>query len=528
VEISGNTAANCYGTGLFVHNARNLVIRNNTFYNNQNNQVIASYDRSSLASISGLTYRRNILVSKNPTQKVVVYQSILDNLSSFGSFDSNYYCRPLNNSMVVAGSEPSRKENHDVPVWYSRFKLDPNSKQSPITYPAYKTNKILSANKFANAGFNSSTSGVSAWSSSSNVSATYNSSGKLDGGSLKISYSSVTTKASTIILALTVGPVTAGKKYIMKCSSIGSKANGTLGAYIRLGGSPYTSVSPIQFAYTSTTRKEHEFLFIPTASASSASLAIQLNDQDGTTYLDNVQLLEADVTPTNPDDYILFAYNNTKSSKTITLNAGYRDVTNKVYSNTATLLPYTSLVLLKDVTMQVLGAANLNFNGANEETAIKLNWDTEAEVNTNFYQLEKSADGKNFQLLTNVVATNKPQYDFLDPNPVTGKNYYRLKQIATGGEATLSKSIMVNYHKAMKLDINPNPVVNSMVFTMDRMITGIAHVTIQTISGITIMNQQLSVAGGYATVSVNHLKPGAYLVTVTAGDRSITKTIVKE
>ncbi|HSB94285.1 MAG TPA: right-handed parallel beta-helix repeat-containing protein, partial [Flavitalea sp.] len=203
VEISGNTAANCYGTGLFIHNARNLVLRNNTFYNNQNNQVIASYDRSSLASISGLTYRRNILVSKNPTQKVVVYQSILDNLSSFGSFDSNYYCRPLNNSMVVAGSEPSRKENHDVPVWYSRFKLDPNSKQSPITYPAYKTNKILSANKFANSAFNSSASGVSAWSSSSNVAATWNSSGKLDGGSLKISYSSVTTKASTIILALT-------------------------------------------------------------------------------------------------------------------------------------------------------------------------------------------------------------------------------------------------------------------------------------------------------------------------------------
>ncbi|HSB92647.1 MAG TPA: T9SS type A sorting domain-containing protein, partial [Flavitalea sp.] len=321
---------------------------------------------------------------------------------------------------------------------------------------------------------------------------------------------------------------TAGKKYIMKCSSIGSKANGTLGAYLRLGASPYTSVSPIQFAYTSTSRKEHEFMFIPTASTSSASLAIQLSDQDGTTYLDNVQLVEADVTPTNPDDYILFAYNNTKSSKTISLSAGYRDVTNKVYTNSATIAPYASLVLLKDVTMQVLGAANLNFNGANEATAIKLNWDTEAEVNTNFYQLEKSSDGKNFKVLTNVTATNKPGYDYLDPNPLIGKNYYRLQQIATGGEATLSKSIVVNYHKAMKLVINPNPVVNSMVFTMDRVINGNAQVTVQTVSGITIINQQVPVSGGYAQLAVNHLKPGAYIVTVTSTEGSITKTIIKE
>lgn len=528
VEITGNTAANCFGTGLFIHNARNLVIRSNTFYNNQTNQVIASYDRSSLPTISGLTYRRNILVSKFPTQKVVMYQSILDNLGSFGSFDSNYYCRPLNNSMVVSGSEPSRKENHDVPVWYSRFKLDPNSKQSPITYPAYKTNKLLSSNKFVNGAFSSSTSGVSAWSSSSNVIASWNSSGKLDGGSLKISYSSVTSKASTIILALTIGQLTAGKKYIMKCSSIGSKANGTVGAYLRLGASPYTSVSPIQFAYTSTSRKEHEFMFMPTVSTSAASLAIQLNDLDGTTYLDNIQLYEADVTPTDPDDYILFAYNNTKASKTISLSSGYRDVTNKIYSSSVTLAPYTSIVLLKDVTFQVLGAANLNFNGANESTAIKLNWDTEAEVNTNHYQLEKSTDGKNFKVLTNVTATNKPEYDFIDAQPIVGKNFYRLQQIATGGEATLSKSIVVNYNKSMKLDIYPNPVVNSLTFSMDRVVNTNALITVQTITGVTVMSQQATVSGGYATIPVSQLKPGTYMVTVNASGQTITKKIVKQ
>jgi len=528
VEISGNTVANCYGAGLFIHNSQNLIIRNNTFYNNQSNQVIVSHDRTTMPTVTGVTSRANILFSKFPTQQVVSFQSVADDISGFGSFDSNYYARPLSPGMVMSGNQPSKKEIHDVPVWYSRFKLDPNSKPSPVSYPAYKINSILSSNKFTNGAFNTNLGGVNAWSSSSNVIAAWNNSGKMDGGYMKISYSSVTTKPSSVILALTVGSLTAGKKYIFKCSSLGSKANGVMGAYLRLGSSPYSALTPVQYTYTSTTRKEHEFMFIPTSSTSSASLAIQLNDLDGTTYLDNVQLVEADVTPTNPDDYILFVYNNTKASKTITLNGAYRDVKKNIYTNTATLAPYTSLVLMKDVTLQILGAANLNFNGANEVTAINLKWETDAEVNTNFYQLEKSTDGRNFDLLTNVTASNKPEYSFIDANPIPGKNFYRLKQVSMSGESLMSKSIVVNYNTTKKLDIYPNPVLNTMTFTMDKVVNELAMVTIQTISGITVMNQQVSVSGGYANIPATQLKPGTYIVTVTVGEKSITKKIVKK
>ena len=34
VEITNNTIANIAGKGLFLNNARDLIVRNNTFYNN--------------------------------------------------------------------------------------------------------------------------------------------------------------------------------------------------------------------------------------------------------------------------------------------------------------------------------------------------------------------------------------------------------------------------------------------------------------------------------------------------------------
>ncbi|WP_157580638.1 Ig-like domain-containing protein [Segetibacter koreensis] len=52
-----------------------------------------------------------------------------------------------------------------------------------------------------------------------------------------------------------------------------------------------------------------------------------------------------------PDDNIKFVYNATKADKTVSLNTTYVDARNQKYSNSITLKPFTSAVLIKDGTV---------------------------------------------------------------------------------------------------------------------------------------------------------------------------------
>jgi len=63
VEVSGNTTAWCGSNGLFVHNAQNFIIRNNTFYNNPVQFLLKSDGFGT--SISGANITENIYFSKD-------------------------------------------------------------------------------------------------------------------------------------------------------------------------------------------------------------------------------------------------------------------------------------------------------------------------------------------------------------------------------------------------------------------------------------------------------------------------------
>lgn len=58
---------------------------------------------------------------------------------------------------------------------------------------------------------------------------------------------------------------------------------------------------------------------------------------------------------TNPDDVILFAYNETTADKTIPLSYGYVDAKGVKYSGSVTLSPFTSIVLMKDSSISTGG-----------------------------------------------------------------------------------------------------------------------------------------------------------------------------
>lgn len=108
----------------------------------------------------------------------------------------------------------------------------------------------------------------------------------------------------------------------------------------------------------------------------------------------------------------------------------------------------------------------ISFDGGQKGTGIGLNWSTSSEKNNQYFEIERSADGTDFTTIARVqsksVAGNSSSrldYNAEDPNPLTGTNYYRLKQVDTDGSFTNSAIITVlsETDNPQRIEIFPNP-----------------------------------------------------------------------
>jgi hypothetical protein len=351
VEISGNTVTSCYGTGLFVHNAYNLDVKNNTFFNNNEAQIYFSKDAISTANIRNVNLTNNQFFARTYDQGVAVFKTIADDISLFGTFDHNYYSRPLDDTYIAytqyVKSGKKQWQAYTLGGWKQAYDKDHSSKKSPAPIQAYTINSLAGSNKVANGSYNSGPSGTSAWSQTGNLTASWNSGGKLDGGAFQAQYNQIATSTNPASLTIPVGAVSNSKHYLVKFSLMGTTETGSVGAYFRKMGAPFTSLSNPKYAPLTNSRSEQEFLVSFPLSESNAALHIELRDQDGTMWLDNVEVHEVNVTLKKPDDYILFEYNASNSSKVVQLNQTYVGINGTTYTGSVELAPHSSIILLK-------------------------------------------------------------------------------------------------------------------------------------------------------------------------------------
>jgi hypothetical protein len=83
----------------------------------------------------------------------------------------------------------------------------------------------------------------------------------------------------------------------------------------------------------------------------------------------------------------------------------------------------------------------LSFDGKVLEITIQLNWKTTAETNFSHFEIQKSADSKEFGTIGNVKGISQSIYNFTDTNPTEGQNYYRLRMVDLDGTTAFSKII---------------------------------------------------------------------------------------
>ena len=104
----------------------------------------------------------------------------------------------------------------------------------------------------------------------------------------------------------------------------------------------------------------------------------------------------------------------------------------------------------------------IDFNGRLLPTnEVALAWQANTDNGHSHFEIEKSTDSRNFQIIGRVETNDT--YTFLDRTPSIGDNYYRIKGIATNGEAKYTKVINVVYNPyQFVLNLYPNPVKDDL------------------------------------------------------------------
>ncbi|MBR9923338.1 MAG: hypothetical protein GYB31_21100 [Bacteroidetes bacterium] len=98
------------------------------------------------------------------------------------------------------------------------------------------------------------------------------------------------------------------------------------------------------------------------------------------------------------------------------------------------------------------------------EKDVLLEWQTETEINSDFFLIERSEDGENFRNIGELPAagnsTQQQNYQFTDQETLAGLNYYRLKQFDFDGSFSYSpiRSVRVDVASRNLVQLSPNPV----------------------------------------------------------------------
>ncbi len=161
----------------------------------------------------------------------------------------------------------------------------------------------------------------------------------------------------------------------------------------------------------------------------------------------------------------------------------------------------------------------LSFEAYRTNNTVQLNWSTSSEVGTRSFEVERSADGKNFVTIGTLSAANSPgnhNYSFNDQSPLNGNNVYRLKMIDIDNASTYSEMKAVAFNTTSLLTISPNPAKN-VVYVKNAPVD--ATIKLVDLTGRVL--QQITITSTNQTIDISKCANGMYVVQIVQNNETI-------
>jgi len=174
----------------------------------------------------------------------------------------------------------------------------------------------------------------------------------------------------------------------------------------------------------------------------------------------------------------------------------------------------------------------LYFKGSKGIESVNLSWATASELNFDFFEIQKSKDGKQFNTIGNAKGNGttsiRQNYSFSDEKPAIGKNYYRLKSVDFDGYTEYFSVVMVDFDGKKNFSIYPNPS-DGVTFTTETNFTPKSRAFVAIYSAIGSEIARYEVSGDVSTLTLPvKLESGVYFAKYISVDfTSSTQVLVK-
>jgi uncharacterized repeat protein (TIGR01451 family) len=376
VDVKANTVFGCAGLGIFLHATNNTTITGNTSIDNEEGQFKISHNNGGCPARNN-TVQSNLFVSKTATQLVAAYESLSDDLGSYGTFSKNTYARPFDDLVkirAVKGVNGSIIGNDlTLGEWQTQSGQDATSANSPVTYRNYTVTRLGTTR--LNQTFDVNNGDWSTWGPNNNTQVVQDRSGKLDGSCLRVGFTGASGQRDSYLYAfVNVGAVTKGKQYLLKFDAIGSGIGQKMPFFLRQRDGGYRDLSSRKMVWIGADRQHYEMAFVATDNEPTTLLVTQLAENGQTVWFDNVSINEVDLAVASPADSIYLAYNPTTRDSLIRLTSLYRNSgrTNATMVQTNTpsiqptigtvqISPFSSVVLMRNTT-PIAGSSSIDLS----------------------------------------------------------------------------------------------------------------------------------------------------------------------
>jgi len=162
----------------------------------------------------------------------------------------------------------------------------------------------------------------------------------------------------------------------------------------------------------------------------------------------------------------------------------------------------------------------LNFTGAKQSNIIQLNWQTTNEINTSYFNIQRSTDALHFTTVGVVKANNRNVINsYIYPDNIAGLSaeelYYRLQEVDIDGRLQYSDIVAIKMDNTKTgISIYPNPAISYVNIISDKPedLNG-AILTIVDMAGKVTLKQTL-LANNQQQINISTLAKGMYIVHI--------------
>ncbi len=164
-----------------------------------------------------------------------------------------------------------------------------------------------------------------------------------------------------------------------------------------------------------------------------------------------------------------------------------------------------------------------------DDESVKLNWQTSSEINNDYFTIERSANGIDWEEVNTIKGAGNSStllsYSTVDSNPFQGTSYYRLKQTDFDGQFEYSQveSINIQSLENSQIEIFPNPATNQI--TIKGSSYGLKNIVLYNTLGqnITSLTEQAITNENQVVIDISKLSKGMYYIKTKTTSNKVYK-----